>query len=122
MIDLSSDKSIYIQIAESIEKEILNGNLKEGEQAPSTNQFSKIYNINPATAGKGLNILVEEEILYKKRGLGMFVADGARKKILKKRQKVFFDETIPQLIEEAKRLEVTQEEIIEIVKKYGGGK
>lgn len=122
LIDLSSDKSIYIQIAESIEKEILNGNLKEGEQAPSTNQFSKIYNINPATAGKGLNILVEEEILYKKRGLGMFVADGARKKILKKRQKVFFDETIPQLIEEAKRLEVTQEEIIEIVKKYGGGK
>lgn len=122
MIDLSSDKSIYIQIAEAIEKEILNGNLKEGEQAPSTNQFSKVYNINPATAGKGLNILVEEEILYKKRGLGMFVADGARKKILRKRQRIFFDETIPQLIEEAKRLEVTQEEIIEIVKKYEGGK
>lgn len=122
MIDLSSDKSIYIQIAEAIEKEILNGNLKEGEHAPSTNQFSKVYNINPATAGKGLNILVEEEILYKKRGLGMFVADGARKKILRKRQRIFFDETIPQLIEEAKRLEVTQEEIIEIVKKYEGGK
>lgn len=122
MIDLSSDKSIYIQIAESIEKEILNGNLKEGEQAPSTNQFSRIYNINPATAGKGLNILVEEEILYKKRGLGMFVADGARKKILKKRQRNFFDEAIPQLLEEAKMLEVTQEEIIEIIKKYKGGK
>lgn len=122
MIDLSSDKSIYVQIAEAIEKEILNGNLKEGEQAPSTNQFSRIYNINPATAGKGLNILVEDEILYKKRGLGMFVADGARKKILKKRQRIFFDETMPQLIEEAKRLEVTSDEIIDIIKKNEGGK
>lgn len=122
MIDLSSDKTIYLQIAEAIEKEILNGNLKEGEQAPSTNQFSRIYNINPATAGKGLNILVEEEILYKKRGLGMFVADGARKKILKKRQRIFFDEAIPQLIEEAKRLEVTSDEIINIIKRNEGGK
>ena len=89
MLDLSSDKSIYVQIAESIENEILLGNLKEEDQAPSTNQFAKVYQINPATAGKGLNLLVEEGILYKKRGLGMFVAEGARKKILKKRQGIF---------------------------------
>ena len=88
MLDLSSDKSIYIQIAEVIENEILTGNLKEGEQAPSTNQFAKFYNINPATAGKGLNLLVDEDILYKKRGIGMLVTEG--KKRLLRRDKIYF--------------------------------
>lgn len=122
LLDLNSDKSIYIQIAESIENEILLGNLKEGEQAPSTNQFAKVYQINPATAGKGLNILVEEEILYKKRGLGMFVAEGAREKILKKRQNSFFKEFIPELIKEGERVELTIEEIIKAINEYEGGR
>ena len=121
MLDLSSDKSIYIQIAEIIENEILLGNLKEGEQAPSTNQFAKVYNINPATAGKGLNLLVDEGILYKKRGIGMFVSEGARKKIIKKRQSIFFKEVIPQIIEEADRLEITLDEIIEYIREIKGG-
>lgn len=120
MLDLSSDKSIYVQIAESIENEILLGNLKEEEQAPSTNQFAKLYQINPATAGKGLNLLVDEEILYKKRGIGMFVAVGARSKILKKRQDAFFKDTIPKIIEEAKRLEIDSEDIIEYISKLKG--
>lgn len=119
MLDLNSDKSIYIQIAEVIENEILLGNLKEGEQAPSTNQFAKVYQINPATAGKGLNILVEEEILFKKRGLGMFVAEGARSKILKKRQEGFFKERIPELIREAERLELSIDEVTKVIEKYG---
>lgn len=121
MLDFNQDKSIYIQIAEAIENEILKENLKEGDQAPSTNQFAKIYQINPATAGKGLNILVEEEILFKKRGLGMFVAEGARNKILKKRQSSFFKEAIPELIREAERLELTKDEIIDIIRNYGEG-
>ncbi|WP_032123165.1 GntR family transcriptional regulator [Clostridium amazonitimonense] len=121
MLDLNSDKSIYIQIAETIENEILIGNLREGEQAPSTNQFSKVYKINPATAGKGLNILVEDEILYKRRGIGMFVAEGAKDKILKKRQEVFFKEAIPELIREAERLEVKKNDIIKVIEDYIGG-
>ncbi|MBU5593278.1 GntR family transcriptional regulator [Clostridium sp. MSJ-4] len=121
MLDLNSDKSIYIQIAETIENEILIGNLREGEQAPSTNQFSKVYKINPATAGKGLNILVEDEILYKRRGIGMFVAEGAKDKILKKRQEVFFKEAIPELIKEAERLEVKKNDIIKVIEDYIGG-
>lgn len=122
MLDLSSDKSIYIQIAESIENEILLGNLKEEDQAPSTNQFAKVYQINPATAGKGLNLLVEEGILYKKRGLGMFVAEDARKKILKKRQGVFFKEILPDIITEAERLEISTNEIIDYIKDLKEGK
>ena len=121
MLDLSTDKSIYVQIAEIIENDILLGNLKEEEQAPSTNQFAKIYQINPATAGKGLNILVEEGILYKKRGIGMFVAEGARKKIIKKRQSSFFKEILPEIMIEANRLEITIEEIIKFVEEFRGG-
>ncbi|WP_229768600.1 GntR family transcriptional regulator [Tissierella pigra] len=121
MLDLNSDKSIYIQIAEIIENDILMGHLNEEEQSPSTNQFAKIYQINPATAGKGLNILVDEGILYKKRGIGMFVAEGARKKIIKKRQSLFFKEILPNIMEEANRLEITKEEIAEFVEEYKGG-
>lgn len=121
MLDLSSDKSIYVQIAEIIENDILLGNLKEEEQAPSTNQFAKVYQINPATAGKGLNLLVEEGILYKKRGIGMFVAEGARKTIIKKRQSSFFKEILPEIIMEAKRLEIPAEEIIQFIEEFRGG-
>lgn len=122
MLDLNSDKSIYVQIAEAIENEILLGNLKEEDQAPSTNQFAKVYQINPATAGKGLNLLVEEEILYKKRGLGMFVAQDARRKILKKRQDIFFKERLPEIMTEAERLEITTNEILEYIEKLREGK
>lgn len=121
MIDLNSEKSIYIQIAEIVENEILSSNLKEEDQAPSTNQFAKIYQINPATARKGLNILVDEGILYKKRGLGMFVSKGAREKVLKKRQKVFFKEILPVVIDEARRLEISIDELIRNIKVHGGG-
>ena len=122
MLDLNSDKSIYVQVSEIIENEILMDNLKEDEQAPSTNQFAKIYNINPATARKGLNLLVEDEILYKKRGIGMFVSEGAKKKIIKKRQSSFYEEILPRIIEEADRLEISLDEIIEQIKVIKGGK
>lgn len=121
MSDLSTDKSIYVQIAEIIENEILLGNLKEEEQAPSTNQFAKVYQINPATAGKGLNLLVDEDILYKKRGIGMFVSVGAREKILKKRQNVFFEEVLPELVTEANRLEISKDELIKYLQSFNGG-
>ncbi|MDD2446224.1 MAG: GntR family transcriptional regulator [Tissierellia bacterium] len=121
MSDLSTDKSIYVQIAEIIKNEILLGNLKEEEQAPSTNQFAKVYQINPATAGKGLNLLVDEDILYKKRGIGMFVSVGAREKILKKRQNVFFEEVLPELVTEANRLEISKDELIKYLQSFNGG-
>ncbi len=121
MIDTNSNKLIYIQIAEAIETEILVGNIKANEQAPSTNQFASLYQINPATARKGLNLLVDEGILYKKRGLGMFVVEDARKKILIKRQDTFFKDTLPEVLKEAKRLEISNEEISNYIKTMKGG-
>ena len=116
-MNFSEDRTIYEQISEIIERDILRGDLKEDDQAPSTNQFAKVYQINPATARKGMNLLVEEGVLYKKRGMGMFVAKGARQIIIKKRQKVFFDEMLPQLLREAKRLDITKEEVLEYLGK-----
>lgn len=121
MIDINSDKSIYVQISEIIENDILLENLREDEQAPSTNEFAKLYQINPATARKGLNILVDENILYKKRGLGMFVSKGARDKILKKRQYSFFNERLPEIVKEAKRLEISKGELLKYIEEFKEG-
>ena len=110
----------YIQIAETIKNEILIGNLKESEQAPSTNQFASLYQINPATARKGLNFLVDEGILYKKRGLGMFVKEDSKDVILKKRQEIFFNDTLPEILKEAERLSISMEKIIYYIEKEGG--
>ena len=113
---LSEDKPIYIQVRERIEDQIINNQLKAGDQAPSTNQLVNFYKINHATVSKGINQLVEEEILYKKRGIGMFVAEGAREKLLEKRRKTFIEDYIYELVEEANKLEISYEEIIAYIK------
>ena len=111
-----SIKPIYIQVAEWLEDEILKGNIEEEKQVPSKNEFASLYKINPATANKGINILVDENILYKKRGIGMFVATGAKKMIIIKRKEAFCKEFIDKLLFEAEKLEISKDEIIEIVK------
>ena len=88
---LNQEKSIYLQIKEMIEQDILRDILLEEERVPSTNELAKLYAINPATAAKGVNLLVDEGILYKKRGIGMFVAAGAKEAIRKKRREHFFE-------------------------------
>lgn len=108
----SADKPIYIQVRELIEDQIINKQLNEDDQAPSTNQLVNFYKINHATVSKGINQLVEEGILYKKRGIGMFVAEGARGKILKKRRESFIEDHIVTLVQEANKLEITIEEIL----------
>ena len=114
---LSQEKSIYIQIGEMIENDILRNVLLEEERVPSTNELAKLYAINPATAAKGVNILVDEGILYKKRGIGMFVAEGARKIIVGKRKAGFYDNYIKVLLVEAKSLGITKEELIGMIQK-----
>jgi DNA-binding transcriptional regulator YhcF (GntR family) len=90
LLNFNSEKPIYLQLAEAIEDDILKGIFEEETQVPSTTDISVGLKINPATAGKGINLLVDEEILYKKRGVGMFVSLGARQKITEKRKEVFF--------------------------------
>ena len=109
---LTQEKSIYIQIKEMIESDILRDILLEEERVPSTNELAKLYAINPATAAKGVNLLVDEGILYKKRGIGMFVAEGAKEQIMKKRKEHFYDDYIKSLLAEARNLGITKQELI----------
>ena len=114
---LTQEKSIYIQIAEMIERDILRDILLEEEKAPSTNELAKLYAINPATAAKGINILVDRGILYKKRGIGMFVVKGAKEMIMSKRKEEFYDKYIKKLLLEASSIGISKEELIDMIKK-----
>ena len=112
---LTQEKSIYIQIKEMIEDDILRNILLEEERVPSTNELAKLYAINPATAAKGVNILVDEGILYKKRGIGMFVSTGAKKQIMEKRKKNFYNDYVKSLMAEARSLGITRQELIAMI-------
>lgn len=112
---LNQEKSIYIQIKEMVENDILREVLLEEERVPSTNELARLYAINPATAAKGINLLVDEGILYKKRGIGMFVAEGAKEKIIAKRKKQFYDHYVKSLMMEAESLGITKQELIDMI-------
>ncbi len=88
--NFSEEKPIFLQIAERMEDAVLSGAFPEESQLPSTTEISAAYRVNPATALKGINLLVEEGVAYKRRGIGMFVSEGARKLVGEKRQKVIF--------------------------------
>jgi DNA-binding transcriptional regulator YhcF (GntR family) len=120
LLDFSNEKPIYIQLAEALEDDILKGIFEEEAQVPSTTEISISFKINPATAGKGINLLVDEEILYKKRGVGMFVSSGAKEKILQKRKEVFYNNFILSLLEEASKLDIPKEEIISMIERGKG--
>ena len=115
MID--ENRPIFVQIAERIENDIIGGELPEESQVPSTNQFVSFYQINPATAAKGVNLLVDQGILYKKRGLGMYVAPGARAKLLKKRREQFFEQYVVPMLQEAEKLGITMEQLTEMLQR-----
>ena len=112
---LNQEKSIFIQIKEMLERDILKDIILEEEKVPSTNELAKLYAINPATAAKGVNLLVDEGILYKKRGIGMFVAAGAKEAIKKKKREHFFEDYIKGMLTEAASLGITKEDLIEMI-------
>ena len=112
---LTQEKSIYIQISEMIERDILRDIILEEEKVPSTNEIAKLYAINPATAAKGVNILVDRGILYKKRGIGMFVAQGAKEMIKEKRKEEFYDNYIKKLLQEASNIGITKAELVKMI-------
>ena len=116
-INPNTDKPIFIQIAEQLEDAIFTGVFPEETKIPSTNEISALLNINPHTVLKGMNMLVEEEIIYKKRGLGMYVKTGAVEKIQKKRQGQFYNHYVAALIEEARKLQMSKEDIITLIER-----
>lgn len=117
---MDSNKLIFEQVAEIVENQILDGLLKTDDRSPSTTEFANAYSINPATARKGLNILVDEGVLIKKRGMGMFVTKDAKEIIKEKRKKEYLENILPDLINNLKLLEISKDDLIkEIEKIYG---
>jgi DNA-binding transcriptional regulator YhcF (GntR family) len=112
---MDESRAIFLQIAEQIENDILSGAHPEETQVPSTNEFAAFHRINPATAGKGVNLLVDRGILYKKRGIGMFVAEGARARIMAARREEFREQFVLPLLTEAGKLGISAAQIAQMV-------
>ena len=115
--DYSESGALYLQIAKMLEDGILQGIYLPGEAVPSTNELAREYSINPATAAKGINLLVEQEILYKKRGIGMFVASDAPQRIQTKRQGLFYDSYIVEVVQEGLRLGLSAQQMNQMIEK-----
>ena len=118
---LDDSKPIFIQIKDLIEDSIMDESYKTGTRVPSTNEFASFYQINPATAGKGINELVGEGILMKRRGVGMFVTETAKEIVMEKRKQTFYDNYMLPLKEEAKKLQMTGDELIEMLQREEKG-
>ena len=115
MSNLEENLPIFVRISEGIKDHILSGDLKENEQLPSTTRVSREYDVNIATVNKGYNILVAEGIVYKKKGIGMFVAEGAVEKLIRDRRETFRQRYVYATLLEAKRLRYTTEELQDMV-------
>ncbi|CAM3727063.1 GntR family transcriptional regulator [Cohnella lubricantis] len=118
---MDDSRPIFLQIAEKIENDIIEGVLPEESQVPSTNQFAAFYQINPATAAKGVNELVDQGILYKKRGIGMFVKEGSRSVLIEKRKALFYDQYVLSMLREAQKLGITNAEVADMIRKGENG-
>lgn len=103
---------IYRQIADQISADVLSGTLRSDEQVMSTNQYASFYRINPATAAKAFQLLVDEGILYKRRGLGLFVTPDARAKLQNRHRDRFYPEVIDPMLKEAEAIGINREDII----------
>lgn len=114
---MDESRPIFQQIAEQIENDIISGVLPEESQVPSTNEFAAYHRINPATAGKGVNVLVDAGILYKKRGIGMFVAEGARARLVADRREEFREQYLTPLLAEAAKLGITRDQLAAMIQK-----
>jgi GntR family transcriptional regulator len=114
---LDEGAPLFVQIAERLADDIADGGLAEGERVPSTNELAAYYRINPATAAKGINMLIDEGLLEKRRGIGMFVAVGARQRLLDERRRRFTERFIEPLVTEASRLGIGADELIALISK-----
>ena len=110
---------IFLQIAEHLRNQILTGAIAEGDQVMSTTQFATTYRINPATAAKGLALLVDEGVIYKQRGVGMFVADGARELLRERRRGAFFTDHVDAVLDEARILGIAPAELVRYIQQKG---
>jgi DNA-binding transcriptional regulator YhcF (GntR family) len=119
MAGLDEGTPLFVQVADRLAGEIAGGGLTEGERVPSTNELAAFYRINPATAAKGINVLADDGLLEKRRGIGMFVAAGARQRLLARRRAEFTQRYVETLLTEAARLGIDIDELFALIKEAG---
>jgi DNA-binding transcriptional regulator YhcF (GntR family) len=119
MAGLDEGAPLFTQVAERLSAEIADGGLAEGERVPSSNELASYYRINPATAAKGISVLTDEGLLEKRRGIGMFVAAGARQRLLEQRRRQFTERYIKPMVTEAARLGIGTEELAGLIRETG---
>ena len=119
MAGLDEGTPLFTQVADRLAAEIADGGLAEGARVPSTNELAAFYRINPATAAKGINLLADDRLLEKRRGIGMFVAAGARQRLLGQRREDFLARYLQPLLSEAGRLGIGTGELIELIRDHG---
>jgi len=119
MAGLDEGTPLFAQVASRLAGEIADGGLAEGERVPSTNELAAFYRINPATAAKGINVLADDGLLEKRRGIGMFVAAGARQRLLARRRAEFTQRYVEPLLAEAVRLGIDTDELFALIKEAG---
>ena len=117
---IEEGRALFLQIAESVEDSIIDGSLAEEAQAPSTNELAAFYRINPATAAKGVAMLTDKGVLYKRRGIGMFVAAGARELLMNERRTAFADRFVEPLLAEARKLGLGPEDLEQLIRDRAG--
>ncbi|MGW9113474.1 GntR family transcriptional regulator [Microbacterium sp. NPDC055683] len=113
---MDDGRPLFVQIAEQVEDSIVDGSLAEEAQAPSTNELAAFYRINPATAAKGVNMLVDKGVLYKRRGIGMFVAAGAQELLRAERRSAFADRYVQPLLAEARKLGLEPDDVADLIR------
>ena len=118
---MNDSQPIFLQIMARIESDIITGVYKTDELIISTTQITKVYSVNHTTAVKAVSKLTDAGILYKKRGIGMCVAEGAREKVINRRKELFLNQTVDSLLSEAKTLGITEDELIDIIRNKGLG-
>jgi len=118
MAGLEEGAPLFAQIAERLADEIADGSLAEGERVPSTNELAAFYRINPATAAKGISMLADDGLVEKRRGIGMFVAAGARSRLLAERRKRFAERYVEPLVAEADRLGIGASELAAMIREF----
>jgi len=121
---LDEGTPLFVQIAEQLADDIVDGSLAEGTRVPSANELAAFYRINPATAAKGINLLVDEGVLEKRRGIGMFVAAGAQEKLRATRRKQFAEQYLDPMLAEANRLGIDSDLLVSLIREtnlHNGG-
>ena len=113
LMNFTSEKAIYVQIADRLCDEILTGKFGDDERIPSVREYAVLLEVNTNTTVKSYDLLEQQGVIYKKRGLGYFVTAGAKRQILKERRKEFMEQRLPELFRQMRMLGIGMDEVEE---------